>query len=420
MVPTSQPGALNPPSFSKRRWRRRFIALVGGLALLAALALSRSPAVPPTPPPTAADAIALRGVFDRVRDLGLTKNPTPIKLSWAEYSALSALGGRATSLSHIAATHKNDMAIVEASIPLPLGFWANVTANVTRDDGGQALIRGRIGAIPLPGPVMRGAIAVTRFAMSRRGIDVPPVDDVIRTITISNAGIRADIAVPDGVGFSQALGGLQPEPISAQAVGRHYCRIVRLEEAQPTRDFAEHVRRTFAGNFDEGRARLIALAMLTVSPDVAQLVGQKADLTKGCALVRASPTLNKRSDLAKHWALSAALTASLGPDASLAMGIWKEMADSGQGGSGFSYADLAADRGGVMVAQRLEDAARAPAIHKWLSQATQAQLLPIQRLALAEGMSEAEFADRYDSIDSARDKEMVARIDAALSATLPR
>ena len=258
----------------------------------------------------------------------------------------------------------------------------------------------------------------------RRGVDVPRVDDLVSNVIVTEAGVSAVLNVPRDSGLMQALGGLRPDPISAAAVNRHYCRIAALERALPEDDFAGQVRRAFAGTPDartpdEGRARLVALAMLTVSPEVGRLIADQAILTKGCLVVRTDALINARADLAKHWALSAALTASLGPDASLAMGVWKEMADSGQGGSGFSYADLAADRAGIMVAQGLADATRAPAMHRWLAGVRGTQLLPIQKLALAEGMSEAEFAARYDGVNSARDKAVVARIDSALQAALP-
>ena len=50
-----------------------------------------------------------------------------------------------------------------------------------------------------------------------------------------------------------------------------------------------------------------------------------------------------RHDLAQHVGVSAALTALSGPRAAEAAGLLKELLDSGEGGSVFSFADLAAD-----------------------------------------------------------------------------
>ena len=413
----------------KYPWRRRLALLAVFITLLCALTLSRAPSVPLAPPPTATDALAMRAVFDRVRGLNSVVAPSPFSLTWSELRAASALGGRALSVPHLHVERANQMAIVNTSVRLPFAFWINASAMVERGEAGEAVIRGRLGHLPLPAPVMRGLIATVRIIFRWRGVDVPRVDDLVSNVIVTEAGVSAVLNVPRDSGLMQALGGLRPDPISAAAVNRHYCRIAALERALPEDDFAGQVRRAFAGTADagtpdagtpdEGRARLVALAMLTVSPEVGRLIADQAILTKGCLVVRTDALINARADLAKHWALSAALTASLGPDASLAMGVWKEMADSGQGGSGFSYADLAADRAGIMVAQGLADATRAPAMHRWLAGVRGTQLLPIQKLALAEGMSEAEFAARYDGVNSARDKAVVARIDSALQAALP-
>ena len=62
------------------------------------------------------------------------------------------------------------------------------------------------------------------------------------------------------------------------------------------------------------------------------------------------PTMRGRRDLAQHFFLSAALTALLGPDTAEAIGLAKELRDS-QSGSGFSFADLAANISGIEFAR---------------------------------------------------------------------
>ncbi len=419
-----------PPQNSgpqRSSWRNQWLWLGAALLLLAGLTLSRSPWVPPNPSPTAADALALRAVFERARGLERWRETEPFSLSWTELRAAAVLGGPAVSLPHLQIEQANQGLIIGASKALPLGFWANASVTVAPGEGGAPLIRGRFGHIPLPAPVMRGLIWAIRHFAGWRGMNVPPVDAMVRNLSVTGDGVSAKLTVPRDPGLPQvfsgliggALGEVGPDPVDAAAVSRHYCRLAALEIKQPDKDFAAHVRRAFAGSADDPRARLLALAMITVSPEVGQLVGSTPSADKGCTPARAATLLNKRLDLPKHWALSAALSASLGANASSAMGVWKEMADSSEGGSGFSYADRAADRMGIFVAERLADPARAPALQKWLANVTQAQLLPIQKLALAEGMSESEFAARYDTVDSARDKAVIARIDATLAAILP-
>jgi uncharacterized protein YfiM (DUF2279 family) len=167
----------------------------------------------------------------------------------------------------------------------------------------------------------------------------------------------------------------------------------------------------------EGNASptLVALAMVAVGPGAGRMAGDPDKLAGNCAVPGPELTLAGRADLAKHWALSAALAATYGENVSAVLGTWKEVADSGKGGSGFSYADLAADRAGILVARRLSDPAMAAATRRWLAQAKDADLLPMADLALAEGMSAEEFASRFVNTESKEHGRVVARIDAALA-----
>ncbi len=71
--------------------------------------------------------------------------------------------------------------------------------------------------------------------------------------------------------------------------------------------------------------------------------------------VLGTPELHGREDLAQHFAVSCALAAMLGPKAAEAAGVLKEMLDAQPGGSGFSFADLAADFSGVAFAEWLKE-----------------------------------------------------------------
>ena len=61
------------------------------------------------------------------------------------------------------------------------------------------------------------------------------------------------------------------------------------------------------------------------------------------------PTLLGRRDLAQHFFVSGYLTATMGAEAANAAGVAKELVDANTT-SGFSFADLAADRAGVRFA----------------------------------------------------------------------
>jgi hypothetical protein len=66
--------------------------------------------------------------------------------------------------------------------------------------------------------------------------------------------------------------------------------------------------------------------------------------------VLGTPTMDGRRDSCQHFVVSCALTAMFGPKLAESAGILKEQMDMQPGGSGFSFADLAADFSGVEFA----------------------------------------------------------------------
>ena len=70
--------------------------------------------------------------------------------------------------------------------------------------------------------------------------------------------------------------------------------------------------------------------------------------------VLGTPTLHGREDLMQHFAVSCALTVVLDAKKAESAGLVKELLDAQPGGSGFSFADLAADYSGVAFAEWLK------------------------------------------------------------------
>jgi hypothetical protein len=169
---------------------------------------------------------------------------------------------------------------------------------------------------------------------------------------------------------------------------------------------------------ESNRARLAALAVYTAGGTAARVAPETYRRAEACGPAPRPALLLGRADLAKHWALSAALAVTAGDDVGLAMGEWKELADSRPDGSGFSFVDLAADRSGIATGRRALDPAAAPELARRLAQARSEDLLPVRALALAEGMTEADFVQRFRDLDSEAYTAVIARIDAALANTV--
>ena len=138
---------------------------------------------------------------------------------------------------------------------------------------------------------------------------------------------------------------------------------------------------------------------------------------KPTAEKRYSTFLYKRIDLAQHFIASAAITASVNGQVAKVVGEEKELSDA-QGGSGFSFIDLAADKAGTRfgeIATSSPESARK--IQKAMSEIKDySDFMPDPR-DLPEHMNEAEFKQRYQSIDSPAYQEVSKLIDARIAET---
>jgi uncharacterized protein YfiM (DUF2279 family) len=164
--------------------------------------------------------------------------------------------------------------------------------------------------------------------------------------------------------------------------------------------FALARERSDAGNDPEAenRALLLALGAALAGGGIDTLVGKSAadDIAP---LQPLRLVLRGRDDLAKHFSISAAISATAGSGLADSIGVFKEMDDS-RGGSGFSFADLLADRAGVAFAE-LAQSERAGALQVYMSsQPVEDGYMPVFT-NLPEGLMELEFKIRYRDLDSA-------------------
>jgi hypothetical protein len=130
-----------------------------------------------------------------------------------------------------------------------------------------------------------------------------------------------------------------------------------------------------------------------------------------------SAFLYKRIDLAQHFIASAALTASVNGQVAKIAGEEKELSDA-QGGSGFSFIDLAADKAGTRFGEMATSSPEnARKIQNTMSGIKDySDFMPDPR-DLPEHMDEIEFKQRYQSIDSPAYQELSKQIDARIAAT---
>lgn len=111
-----------------------------------------------------------------------------------------------------------------------------------------------------------------------------------------------------------------------------------------------------------------------------------------------SPTVQQRRDLAQHFAVSAFLTAAYGPQISETAGVAKEILDS-RAGTGFSFADLAANLAGIRFAEYVLD--QKIALTKIADAFHVAHFLPPID-DLPAGLTWQEFQEQYQSPTGSR------------------
>ena len=165
--------------------------------------------------------------------------------------------------------------------------------------------------------------------------------------------------------------------------------------------FALAERRSVGGDAAaENRALLLVVGTLLNRSSMQRLVGGSAsDL--GPLHYSVAWTLYGRRDLAQHFAISSAIAVAGGSVLANAIGAYKELDDS-RGGSGFSFADLLADRAGVELAEAATGSA-AQSVQRLMANAglQESDFMPSLD-ELPEGLLEMEFRQGYGDLDDAR------------------
>ena len=177
-------------------------------------------------------------------------------------------------------------------------------------------------------------------------------------------------------------------------------------------------RTRFGGDpVEENRSALMALAIYAGSTRFESFVGKvRTDELAHCDGYSRNTKLAQRKDLRLHFIYSAALKVLGDSGISFAIGEFKEMMDSGRGGSGFSFVDLAADRAGIRFAEVALDANTGGATRLQsmaLSLVDESTFFPGID-ALPEGISQAEFDSRYGGVEGPLYSQYVKEVDSRL------
>jgi hypothetical protein len=122
-----------------------------------------------------------------------------------------------------------------------------------------------------------------------------------------------------------------------------------------------------------------------------------------------------RRDWTRHFFVSAGLALTLNSTASDGAGLFKEEADSAEGGSGFSFSDLLADRAGVRFAEAAtRDRQAAERMQALLANPFSLDDVFPPAGDLPEGLPDAEFQQRFGGVEGEQYKQVLVEIERRL------
>ena len=164
----------------------------------------------------------------------------------------------------------------------------------------------------------------------------------------------------------------------------------------------------------ENRAAILTLAIMLGHWRVEHLVGPVTDQTRRAQTRRqvGFVRLRGRTDWSRHFLVSSALALLSNDLVSDQAGLLKEELDAGEGGSGFSFSDLTADRAGTLFAlsaTRNEQSARR--MQNLLADGFEIGVIFPEASDLPEGIPDAKFEFEYGGVGGDKYNALIAEIE---------
>ncbi len=401
-----------------------FVAMLG----LAWYCTDNHPSVARAATPTAATVERARRLLERndprqarsgmLRTITLTQDELDLVLG---YAAQRVAQGNARLVL------QQSQATLQASLPLPsnpFGSYLNVEAALVDTGGLPQLQSLRLGRLQVPQRLNGWAMALA-VRWLQQDPAYGPATDAIQRVRITPEVLSVVYSWNEEL--PEQLKARLVDPEETERLQAYQARLVALgsetgdglglhQVLQPLMDLAQQRAGRAAEPARlalERRAAMVAAAFYVNGKGLAAVVPAAADWPVPAPR---RVVLAGRHDLAQHFSVSAALAAAAGTPLADAVGLYKETEDA-RGGSGFSFADLAADRAGVRFGElAVGPAAAQQRLQRRLAAGLNDQdLLPPVR-DLPEFMQEAEFKRRYGSLEAAPYKRMVADIDRRIAA----
>lgn len=369
---------------------------------------------------------------NQTHTLALSEQDINVLLAWG----LSLGSGQRKAMVHL----DPNSASLATSLHLPLKDGMNAYLNVEltsqarvdRDFLNVTLTSCRIGSVTLPIWLLEGVSPMITSLLNHSRLPRPFVD-ALRDLSLTDDALEVTygrLRLPDR-GFREDIFGAETAGDEVLASTRvqieHLLALAALDNDRPC-DFGTCLEAAFTlaqarsiiGNpIIENRAAIFALGIGLGHWRVEQFLGDvhHGPIDHATRQRLSRVTLRGRADWTKHFWVSATLTLLSEDVVSFAVGLLKEELDAGRGGSGFSFADLSADRTGTMFAlcaTRDESAARAMQDRIVRGYSVDA-FFPVAD-DLPEGLTDAQLQSSYGGVNGDGYLNLLQEIDRRIAA----
>jgi hypothetical protein len=299
----------------------------------------------------------------------------------------------------------------------PFGNYINLIGTILPSQTGLILQDASMGSVKIPGDVATSFIeALLNTLLSGKDTGTLLIDS-IESITVTNSKLTLTYHVIPNLReiFVETKGRVKDirddlELLGDQTVVRLYFNRLCDFHNQITDIADDNVslgfylstafsiaqKRSLLGKdpVEENEAALLALAIFLGSSHFNSAVGAIDEETlQTCTSSNGHVALANRVDLRLHFIYSAALKIISNSGMSFALGEFKELADS-QGGSGFSFSDLVADRAGIQFAELALDSSGALRMQRMAQELTEEEVFFPSLTGLPEDMQQQVFEER--------------------------
>lgn len=326
------------------------------------------------------------------------------------YAASRGLRGRGGLLLN------GDAAEIRLSLRLPGEHYLNLRASIPPGPGEPRLASAALGTLPLPAGLLELALNTAiegtgygrEWRLARSAIRNLNYDTRNQRILVSYVWEPAILERARAIALNPAeLDRIRSAQRQFAALLDHHARGAKV--ALP-----DVLQAMLAGTGDDQRqqrrAALLVMAAYLAEKDLAAIIPDARNWPQPRQVML---MLAGRYDSAQHFVISAALAAWAGEPVADAIGVYKELADS-RHGSGFSFADLAADRAGTRFGEGLnrDDAKLQAALQSTLREQ---DLIP-SLAGLPEYISARDFRRQFGDPSSPAYQRLNAEIEQRLAA----